>query len=164
MRLIILGLLVIVLYFGWGWFKREYEQKGRGFLVKFLLVAVACLLLLLAAAGRVHWVGAALASLLASLRFALPILARSLPFLMRFVEARAEKERSNHTPVATEQSMDEPRALATLGLKKPYSKNEVIAAHKRIMQSLHPDKGGSDLLAAQVNEAKTLLLDTLNKN
>ena len=163
MRLIILGLLFIVLYFGWGWFKREYQQKGRSFLVKFVLVAMACLLLLLAAAGRVHWVGAALASLLAGLRFALPILARSLPFLMRYVQARAEKDQSN-TPIAAEQSMDEARALATLGLKKPYTKKEVTSAHKRIMQNLHPDKGGSDLLAAQLNEAKALLLEILDRD
>ncbi len=49
-------------------------------------------------------------------------------------------------------------ALLILGLNGNPDRNEIIAAHRKLIQKLHPDRGGNDYLAARVNQAKDVLL------
>jgi len=54
--------------------------------------------------------------------------------------------------------MDRAEALAVLGLSEGATREEIRAAHRRLMQAAHPDHGGSDWLAARVNQARDLLI------
>ncbi len=54
--------------------------------------------------------------------------------------------------------MSRAEALAILGLEEGASDEDVAGAHRRLMQKLHPDRGGSDYLAARINQAKDCLL------
>lgn len=55
-------------------------------------------------------------------------------------------------------TMSRDEAYAVLGLKPGASATEVKSAHKRLMKEFHPDRGGSDYLAAKINTAKDVLL------
>lgn len=86
------------------------------------------------------------------------------------LEVYLERERQYRVPhPATSRPADHQRvppvvrmapdeALAVLGLTPEARPEEVLAAHRRLMLRLHPDRGGSDYLAAKINEAKEVLL------
>ena len=57
--------------------------------------------------------------------------------------------------------MSEDEALAVLGLDAGAGPAEVRAAYRKLIAQLHPDKGGTDYLAAKINEARDLLLRRL---
>jgi len=55
-------------------------------------------------------------------------------------------------------AMTAAEAYRVLGLPDGASAEDIKAAHRRLMLRAHPDLGGSDYLAAKLNEAKDVLL------
>ena len=54
--------------------------------------------------------------------------------------------------------MTEAQALEILELKAGATEKEIRAAYNRLMQRVHPDLGGSNYFAKQLNGARDLLL------
>jgi hypothetical protein len=58
----------------------------------------------------------------------------------------------------TSHGMNRKEALAILGLAEGANREDILAAHRKLIQKLHPDRGGNDYLAAKINQAKDFLL------
>jgi hypothetical protein len=63
-------------------------------------------------------------------------------------------------PAPAVPSGPEAEARAVLGVGRDAGPEEIRAAHRRLISSVHPDRGGSPELTRQVNAAR----DTLLKN
>lgn len=54
--------------------------------------------------------------------------------------------------------MSAEEALEILGIKPGAAPTAIQAAHRRLQQLVHPDRGGTNYLAAQIDRAKKTLL------
>ncbi len=57
------------------------------------------------------------------------------------------------------ESMSREEAMSVLGVGPDATKHDITEAHRKLMQRLHPDRGGSNYLAIKVNQAKDRLLN-----
>lgn len=80
-----------------------------------------------------------------------------MPMLFRYWQAR-EPAQPTENAQPSHINRERTEAYRVLGLAPGASKEAIKAAHRRLMQRVHPDHGGSDELAARVNRAKDLLL------
>nr|WP_301289361.1 DnaJ domain-containing protein [Natronocella acetinitrilica] len=73
------------------------------------------------------------------------------------LKAYLERNHGRNTgPTST--AMSEAEARAILGVAQDADAETITQAHRRLIQRLHPDRGGSDALASRVNAAKRVLL------
>ena len=71
-------------------------------------------------------------------------------------ELNSERSESSSSPQIP--TMGRAEAIQILGLREDCTDSEVKQAHRRLISGMHPDHGGSNFLAAQINEAKDVLL------
>jgi len=87
--------------------------------------------------------------------------ADSLRILEAYLDRRLRSDWRNARrppPSGPRSDMTRDEALAVLGLAEGAGADEIRAAHRRLIQRMHPDVGGSADLAARINRAKDVLL------
>ena len=161
-RLIIPLIIAAVVYIFWQELKRRPPDQRRGFLIRSGFWALLALVFVAVATGRLHWLAAAITAAIPVIKGLLGLALRSLPFLQIWLKKRQEQSQEpGNLGNPKKSKLSEDDAWQMLGLEPGATREEIIEAHKKLIQKLHPDRGGNDFLAAQLNAARDLLLKNL---
>ncbi|HSG04674.1 MAG TPA: DnaJ domain-containing protein [Marinobacterium sp.] len=156
-----LFLIALVILGGWFWYRRQPSEKRPMAAFKLCLIIIGLALLYLTVTGKLHWIGAFFAALLPLLPKLFAWLVRGIG-LLRFLRKQrpAGGGRRTNPPSG---KLTEAQAREILGVGPKASRQEIIDAHRRLMQKVHPDRGGNDWLASQLNSAKEMLLERVKE-
>ncbi|MGH1536573.1 MAG: DnaJ domain-containing protein [Gammaproteobacteria bacterium] len=155
--LIIAGIIGLLLFLRW------IRKQPRNKQIQGFLILAAIVLIGLALAGRLNWLFAVGAAAAASFQKLIGLLRYAPLFKSIF------SNQTNHNPetgdkehsVNTSTKMSKEEAYKILGLNENATKEEIIEAHRKLIQKIHPDRGGNDYLASQINQAKDYLLNKI---
>ncbi len=156
MPLLLIAIVAIVAYLYFRAKTKHLSEEERKIASKKWLLGGGLVILALLAFTRGQVIIGAIASLVALVMRGLPLL-KYFPIL-KGLFGQASASTQERSPVDASQSMTVKQAADILGVGEGADEEEIIAAHKRLMQKMHPDKGGSEALAAQINEARKVLL------
>lgn len=161
-RIAVLLAITILGFLLWQELKKPTPERRRQLLLRGGFFALIGIILILAATGRVHWIMAAIAAALPFIKVLFGLLLRGLPFLQTWQKHRqtgqGQSSQEKPSPPQTSSDITEEEAWQLLGLEPNANREEIIQAHKRLIQKVHPDRGGNDYLAAKLNAARDFLL------
>jgi len=143
-----LGSLTLCAFLGLAWWFSRQKTESATRMVRMIL---GC--------------GALLAGLVISLRGGVvlggPIGLYGLSLLIpNFMRQNTQSDNPPHPQNPAFSSLGEAREI--LGVDENASEDDIRKAHRDLMKKVHPDAGGSEALARQVQDAKEMLIKALN--
>lgn len=159
-RFLIILVISAIAYLLWFKIKKAKGDEKKKLVIWTVAGSAIAVLGFLAITGRLNFITAAITAAVAMLPKAAQLL-RYLPILNKFrqhANNSNQQQNQNNRQASAPSAMSKKQASDILGIEPNASKEEIIKAHKRMMQKVHPDRGGSDFLAAQINQAKSTLL------
>jgi hypothetical protein len=149
-RLLLPVFVVLGLFFYWKKLKhatpeeRAQRLKGLASIAAMVVAAVFAV-----RAGSWGWVAGGLLAIVAM---------RAIPYLSQSTAGSKERDSTSPGQGSNRPSrMTREEALRIFDLSEPVTHDQVQARYREMMRGVHPDRGGSNHLAAQVNEAYRLL-------
>ncbi len=154
-RILLLILVAAALLFWWHWKATDNPEERRKMLANALIWGLLAVVALLAATGRIHWLGAVFAAVLIAIKQIGLLLVRFFPILATIYQTR---QRGGSPPAGPQSIMTIDEARNILGVQADASSADIRRAYKTQMQRLHPDHGGSPYFATKLNQARDMLL------
>ncbi|MGB1406558.1 MAG: hypothetical protein ACPHAL_06655 [Parvibaculales bacterium] len=136
--LLLVGILLIMLV------TRMTARNLKLTALAFIFILAATAVIIFAIAGRYG--------------LAAPAGALALWGMRAYLLARQIKASAPPPVQSPKQAMSRAEALDILGLEEGASETDIEAAYKALIVKNHPDQGGTDWLAARLNEARDILL------
>lgn len=161
-RLLLPILLLIFVVWSLKHARQLPAKEKRRFWLKIAVIVALLAVVALTVTGRIHWIGALLAACIPLAGRGINLATKVLPLWLARKKNTPQHEQSGDTGRQSHGGpMSKSEAVEVLALSEPYSKEDIVEAHRKLMQRVHPDRGGSDHLAAKVNQAKETLIKTL---
>ncbi len=152
MLFLLIGAAIVLLFWGsLNAFARADVRTVKRLIAWLLALGGITVAVLLVLTGRA---GAALSALV---MFG-PLLWQQWQARISRPDAKPGGASAGAAPPRGNQAMTRAEAYAVLGLAPGAAEAEIRAAHHRLMRAAHPDVGGSDWIAARINQARDVLL------
>ena len=165
LKILLFAVIVTLIIIGGARYKKMDPAQQRKTLWRMVTGIFLGVLILLVITGKMHWIGAALGALIPFLRNAYGLISQLLPLWLQRQKAQQDTQ-TQQPPTPAPEPMAIQEALDVLGLEGDIAKGDINEsmiqdAHRRLIQKLHPDRGGNDYLAAKINQARDLLLEKI---
>ncbi len=162
LRIIFVIIMVLAAIFAIRYLRRQPVAIRRSLLMKYAFYGIIGVTITLALTGRIHWLGAAIAAAIPIIGKLAVLGLRFLPFLQQWRKYKPNHSNYRDKP-GPKSTMTYAEAMELFGLTAAANRKQIIQRHRELMQKNHPDRGGSNYLAAKINEAKKVLLATAEK-